>query len=232
MAQTRLRTQDPRWQASTRGVKGRAVRLHLLSRLTEKQYRRVALLYGFDGPEMSVREVAEAEDVSKPAVHYVRHKVLDKMSSDGYLWVLWLMHRSLGVNDDGLSEAPEENGDISQEEINEILALRGGRILDKRGDELRWESERFGPESSYDRKIDRLTDEFANGSFTRVEYDRDMVLALAEDLRPDSDALEEDWIELKQEVEWACGAFEMGAIQKRERDRRVSLALRTYVSKG
>lgn len=320
-----IETQDPGVLASHQPYHIQAVRAHLMRRLTEKQYRRVALLYGFDGPPMSQREVAEAEGVGRirvrksvrQAVGYrtevsverqlveaiasalqerwpekdqevvigyvqllrrrmrerwepVRQETLvpGKLSNDAYLWLFWVGCKVFMGSDtevleergaerlklprttkspaapEALDSAPDKRR--TSRKTGEQLPMyypeeRGVMHVDwnpekrsgfapRRGADS-WESDRFTPRSPYDRAIDRLTDEFENGSITRVEYDRDMVVALARQQHPRLDDRDDVDQEFKQELEWAFGARELGAITNRECDRRVSAALRSYVGR-
>lgn len=286
----------------------------MLRRLTEKQYRRVALLYGFDGPAMTEREAAEAEGVDRRAVHdsknqalgrrrevecedtlidavtkalwrripsmdreaarghalMLRHRMGErwlsgvrevrepgKLSSDGYLWFLWLVGKNFTLRDMDLREergispaAPEaldshrtrfKTNKNTQKKDPIIYPDERGVVCadDKWGDRssvetrpsgLRWESDRYTPMSRYDRRVNELTEQYELGAITRVEYETDLVMALADDQQ--NDGTEEGRARLRQQVEWAAGAFLLGAIGKREYDRRVSLALRSYVRQG
>lgn len=235
---TRLYTQDPTKRLAYLGVRQRAIRAHLIRRLTEKQYRRVALLYGFDGEPMSERDVAATEGVARRTIRTVVGRVYDKLRQNGRLWLLWVVGKHFVSPDLYINEAADLHeaetskrpDTATDQEMNEMYD-RGFTRLDTRPGKDAWASDQYHPESTYDRELDRLTDEFETGSLTRVEYDRDMILAFAADKYEDADTLESDWIELKQEVEWALGARELGAITRRDCDHRVSLALRSYVNR-
>lgn len=235
---TRLHTQDPTKRLTYLGVRQRAIREHLLQRLTEKQYRRVALLYGFDREPMSFRKVAKAEGVIHTTIQTIHDRVLAKFKQNGYLWLLWVVGKHFMSYNTYTSEAAElheaetsKRPDTATDQEMEEMYDRGFTIVEPYPGKDGWASDQYHPESTYDRELDRLTDEFENGSLTRVEYDRDMILAFAADKYEDADTLESDWIELKQEVEWALGARELGAITRRDSDHRVSLALRSYVNR-
>lgn len=77
----------------------RAVRAILQERLTDTQYRRVALLYGFDGDPLSERQAAAVEGCGRPRVQRSREAALRKLRQNGELWFLWLM--ADGGLDDG-----------------------------------------------------------------------------------------------------------------------------------
>jgi len=301
-----------------------------MERLTEKQYRRVALLFGFDGPSMSQREVAEVEEVDRRAVgdslrqvvgrkeriatdrlvrfvasnlgqHWPEKeretlrgyaqllkrrmgkrwvegqkagKVPGKLGADAYLWLYWLVGNFFTLRDTSSQEAYEatrlyssevEAGkkkrhallaknikaaaqDFANESDEAKHSVRGDRSTTWK-DTVRmlnnedtqrgwsfirpnpgrdsWEADRFHPKSKYDRSVDELTEKFKRGRLSRVEYETELVLALASDRV--SRAFQQDKDELRQNVEWAVGARELGAITGRECDRRISSALRAYV---
>lgn len=232
MTNTRLRTQDPSTQLSGLNARERAIRLHLTRRLTDIQYRRVVLYYGLDrGRPMSQREVAEAEGVAKgPAQRSIR-QAKDKLKSDGYLWVLWVLGKHFMGSDPGHSEAPgphhAADETFTPDELLELMTQRGGRILDSRDENIRWESDRFHPASPYDVEVDDLNDAYENGDITRLDWQVGLVLARADDQNPDGS--DEARTELRQKLEWAFGGQRLGLLSKQECDRRVSQVLRSYV---
>jgi len=59
-------------------------------RLTETQYRRVALLWGFHGPPLTVRQVAQQEKVYPNAIQQSHAAAMAKLSNDARLLLLWL----------------------------------------------------------------------------------------------------------------------------------------------
>ena len=71
-------------------MRSEAIRTFARQRLTEVQYRRVALLYGFHGPPMSGRQVARAEHVHLNAVQQSHNAALVKLTKDIRLLLLWL----------------------------------------------------------------------------------------------------------------------------------------------
>src|SRR5690606_23571418 len=95
----------------------RAVRAILQDRLTDTQYRRVALLYGFDGDPLSERQAAAVEGCGRPRVQRSREAALRKLRNNAELWFLWLM--ADGGLDDG-----DRGADPYQREETEGLAGR------------------------------------------------------------------------------------------------------------
>lgn len=235
----RLRTADPHVQASTRGLLARTVRYLLMDRLTDTQYRRVALLFGFDGPEMTQRDVAEIEDISHISVYEAKELAFDKLKNDMYLWFLWLVGKVFIPNDSAISadrgrvaalhasETRRRPGQGVEEERDELLA-QGSVGHEPRPGGAEWDSDRFTPRSFYDRQVDTLMERFEGGGLSRVEYETEMVLALADQQNPNGPEVQRD--ELQQTVEWAVGAREIGDITREECDRRISRNLRAYVS--
>lgn len=73
---------------------GKAIRAVLEERLTPTQYRRLALLYGFDTLPLNLSQVARREGVSAPAVRKSREAAMEQLREgppDWRLWALWLM---------------------------------------------------------------------------------------------------------------------------------------------
>jgi hypothetical protein len=87
----RLHTQDRLHQLTQLPARVRVVREILLERLTETQYRRLALLFGFDGPAMGVRETARAEGVRDYAIRQSRDSAFLRLKNDWRLWLFWLL---------------------------------------------------------------------------------------------------------------------------------------------
>lgn len=81
------RTDPEVWESTMRSE---AVRTFARSRLTETQYRRLAKLYGFHGPPMSERQVANEEGVYRNAVHQSHASAIEKLRHDARLLLLWL----------------------------------------------------------------------------------------------------------------------------------------------
>lgn len=70
-------------------MRSEAVRTFARRCLTETQYRRIALLYGFHGPPRTVRQVAAMEGVYPNAVQDSHTQALRKLERDAYLLLLW-----------------------------------------------------------------------------------------------------------------------------------------------
>lgn len=317
-----VETQDPVVLASRQPYHIQALRAHLMRRLTEKQYRRVSLLFGFDGPPMSQREVAEAEGVARFAIlnskqqvvgrtvneetdrlvrfvaeHLQKHwpekdqetlrghaqllkhrmgerwvggerkvKEPGKLSADAYLWLLWVVGTFFILCDTHTREGRGKGGQElprspsspaapaalmfsptrhkTDKETGEKVPLfypheREVMWIDRQWEDRGaikvrpsgtwYESDRFTPKSKYDRTTDETIFQAEAGQLTKVEFDRDMVLALADDRVYGPHEDEERRATLKQELEWAFGARELGALTREECDRRVSRLLRAYV---
>lgn len=71
-------------------MRSEAVRTFARQRLTETQYRRLALLWGFHDQPLSVRQVAKREGVYPNAVQQSHAAALEKLSKDARLLLLWL----------------------------------------------------------------------------------------------------------------------------------------------
>jgi hypothetical protein len=128
---TRMHSQDPVHQDGHRNDVERAIRGILREKLTETQYRRVALLYGFDGPEMGVREVARAEGRDKVAIQKSRDAMLRKLANDWRLWGLWLL-QDVRVPD---SDRVEDGVWDAEDDIGGTVELRPSGT--------RWESDGY-----------------------------------------------------------------------------------------
>lgn len=68
------------------------VRERLREKLTEVQWRRVALLWGLGAPyvAMSERQVAKLEGVSRAAVRQSQATAMERIRRDAVLLLLWL----------------------------------------------------------------------------------------------------------------------------------------------
>ena len=110
MANITLYTRDP--VKALRGLADvpRGVRAILMANLTDVQYRRLALLYGFDGPAMSQRAAAEVEGVAQPTVKESHDAALEKLRDNGYLWLLWLLTSSNPISSDLGENGPHPSG--------------------------------------------------------------------------------------------------------------------------
>src|SRR5690606_7556992 len=96
----------------------RAVRAILQERLTETQYRRVALRYGFDGEPLSERQAGAVEGCGRPRVQRSREAALRKLRSNAELWFLWLM--ADGGLDDG-----DRGADLYVERMTDLVRSMG-----------------------------------------------------------------------------------------------------------
>lgn len=90
MANVRLYTADPEHAVASLGARQRTVRAIMLERLTEIQYRRMVLLYGFDGPALTEREVAEVEKCARRSVRQSQDAAERILGRDWRMWLLWL----------------------------------------------------------------------------------------------------------------------------------------------
>ena len=68
----------------------KAIRQVMRERLTRTQYRRVALLFGFDGPPMTQDRVAAHEGVSRASIRRAKFRATARLGGDWRAWVLWL----------------------------------------------------------------------------------------------------------------------------------------------
>jgi hypothetical protein len=119
---TRLHTQNIDHQLTEQQLIPRAIWDLVRAQVTDIQFRRMAKLYGMDGPAMGVREVARSEPkenqkkntddgngVDEKAIRKSRDAVLRKLSNNGYLWVFWLFGGSSVVRDPDTGERDEFN---------------------------------------------------------------------------------------------------------------------------
>lgn len=107
----------------------RAVRAILQERLTDTQYRRVALLYGFDGDPLSERQAAAVEGCGRPRVQRSREAALRKLRSNAELWFLWLMADG-GLDDGDRGADPYQVEGLSGRTTAEPIGYTRNRKLD------------------------------------------------------------------------------------------------------
>lgn len=234
---TRLHTADPLHQLSNvTNTRRRAIRAIMLECLTEIMYRRVALLYGFDGPAMTERKAASVEGCSRGSLRESRDTAFARMTGDWRLWTLWLLYGFGKFSDppgsykgEAWGEAYEAwtahpTGHAIEQEMQE-MAERGFERLDLYPGMNGWESDRYTPRSRYDREIDAA---IVNGEIglRRVFTERRMLLA-ARDAERNAKG---DPDEYDREITRALFEREAGRLDQEEFDRRTLLALRAYVT--
>lgn len=90
------------------------------------------------------------------------------------------------------------------------------------------ETDKFTPRSPYDRQVDDLVSDYVAGGLTFLEWRVELVLTHADKQNPDAES--DARRKLRQDLEWTFGAEGLGVFSEREREYRVSAALRSYVT--
>lgn len=191
---TRLHTTDPELALTElRSTRRRAIRKILLERLTPTMYRRVSLLYGFDGPEMTERAAATAEGCARIRVRDSRDAAIDRLVRDWRLWLLWLwsgkspdrpesrISEALGWEGQGLMER-----DLSEEERVELM-MRGDMTVVRGRDQASME-EKYEAADPYLEASDAALAAFEAGEIDAAERDRLLLAALRSYVSPDGRA--------------------------------------------